>query len=58
MANGKRKAAPADGQRIGLDEAREIQYWTYVLCCTEEELRRAVESVGMSVNDVKKYFYA
>jgi hypothetical protein len=59
MAHRTQKPKSADApQRIGLNEEREIRYWTQCLSCTEEELRRAVESVGMSAYDVKKYFYA
>jgi hypothetical protein len=57
MANSTQKLRAAEGPRIGLSQ-QEIRYWTLTLCCTEDELRRAVESVGLSVFDVKKYFYA
>jgi hypothetical protein len=40
------KRGPADRMRINVNEAWEVRYWTAELGCSEEQLRRAVESVG------------
>lgn len=42
--------------RIDLYESREVvRYWTIALCCTEAELRTAVNAVGVSAEDVRRY---
>lgn len=41
-------------QRINIDEAQEVQYWAERLCCTEEELRQAVITAGVSVMSVQQ----
>jgi hypothetical protein len=41
--------------RIDLHESREVaRYWTTELCCTEAELRAAVEEVGVSSEQVRR----
>ena len=44
-----------DRKMISLEQEHEVRYWTEVLGCTEEELRRAVAHVGNSVQDVRDY---
>lgn len=44
-----------DRKMISLEQEHEVRYWTEVLGCTEEELRRAVTHVGDSAQDVRDY---
>jgi len=44
-----------DRSLISLQQEHEVRYWTDVLGCTEEELRRAVAHVGDSAQDVRDY---
>lgn len=55
-ALGVRTKATLDRKLIVVDQEHEVRYWTYVLGCTEEELRRAVADVGNSVQEVRAYF--
>jgi Protein of unknown function (DUF3606) len=42
--------------RIDLHESREVvRYWTTELCCTEAQLRAAVDEVGISSEDVRRH---
>jgi hypothetical protein len=41
-------------QRIDLDDAYQVRYWTSELVVTEQELRKAVELVGTDVADVRR----
>jgi hypothetical protein len=41
-------------ERINLDEERDVRYWTERLCCTEDELRKAVIAAGLSVRSVQQ----
>lgn len=50
------KTAALDRKLIDIDQAHEVRHWTYILGCTEEELRRAVSDVGNSAQEVRAYF--
>lgn len=54
MADGGYTRESENQQRINLDEEREIRYWTDRLCCTEDELRKAVIVAGVSVRSVQQ----
>jgi hypothetical protein len=43
----------ADRLRINVNEHHEVLYWTEALECTEEELRAAVDAVGVMATDVR-----
>lgn len=43
-----------DRKRIALGEEREVRYWTERFGVSEDELHRAVEQVGNSVDEVEK----
>ncbi len=47
--------APADAQKVNVYEPWEELYWGEKLRCTTEQLRAAVDAVGVSVADVKAY---
>ena len=42
--------------RVDLNESREVvRYWTTALRCTEAELRRAVDEVGVNADDIRRH---
>ena len=46
---------PADPNRVNVYEPWEELYWGEKLRCTSEQLRAAVDAVGMSVVDVRAH---
>ena len=46
---------PADRNCVNIDEPWEERYWGDRLACTGEQLRAAVDAVGVMVVDVKAY---
>lgn len=46
---------PKQGLHVDLKQDWEIHLWTRHFGCTEQELRRAVESVGTSAVDVRAW---
>ena len=55
MADDTSKRGPADRTRINVNEAWELSYWTKELDCTADQLRTAVNAVGVMVADVRRY---
>lgn len=55
MPDDKKKLGPLDGERIDINDRGEVAYWTEELGCSEEKLKEAVETVGTSVEKVRKY---
>lgn len=55
MADDLKNRGVQDRIRINVHEEHEVRYWTQELRVTPEELKRAVETVGVMVADVKKY---
>ncbi len=55
MADKLDERGPQDRSRIDLNEERDVRYWCDKLNCRPDELRVAVNAVGVSVNDVKIY---
>jgi hypothetical protein len=49
------KLGPHDRSRINLDEEYEIRYWMQELGVTEEELRHAVHTAGVLIDDVREH---
>jgi hypothetical protein len=47
--------SPLDPQKVNVYEPWEELYWGDRLRCTTEQLRAAVDAVGMSLADVKGY---
>lgn len=45
---------PLNRTRINIDEDQDVRYWAERLCCTEEELRHAVITAGVSVMSVQQ----
>jgi len=54
MADDSTKRGPRDRTRIDLDEEYEVRYWMQELGVTEEELRHAVHTAGVMIDDVRE----
>lgn len=55
MADDLTKRGPRDRERVNVNEAHEIRYWTGRFSCTEAQLRAAVKAVGVMAKDVEAY---
>ena len=55
MADNPNLRGQGDRQRIDVNQAHELRYWTKELNCTETELRDAVRMVGVMVDRVKAH---
>lgn len=55
MADDLTNRGPTDRSRINIHEAWEVRYWCNELGVTEQQLRDAVQAVGVSVAAVRKY---
>ena len=53
MSDDRSVRGPQDRSRINTEQDYEVRYWTEELNVSEEELRRAVQSVGASVDRVR-----
>lgn len=53
MSDNKTNRGPADGKRINVNEDYEVRYWTKELGISEEQLRAAVQRVGVMADDVR-----
>jgi hypothetical protein len=47
--------APRDPNRIGMDEAWEVQWWSVKFAVTEDQLRKAVAAVGPTPAEVERH---
>jgi Protein of unknown function (DUF3606) len=45
----------SDALRIDLAELRDARFWSHEFDCTVDELREAVEEVGVVSGEVRKY---
>lgn len=54
MADDKSDRGPADRQRVNVNQEHEVRYWCKAFGCTEEELRQAVQRVGVMADDVRR----
>lgn len=55
MSDDLSKKRPQDSSKISLTESWEINYWCKELGISEDELRKAVKTVGHSAAAVRKY---
>jgi hypothetical protein len=55
MADDTSRRAPPDPSRINVNQDWELRYWLKELGVSEEELRRAVQTAGVMVKDVRKH---
>ena len=45
-----------DWSKVNIDENYEVEYWSNKFGIKPEQLRKAVETVGISSTDLEKYF--
>ena len=55
MPDNLRRTGPEDPTKINLHQSYEVTYWCTKFRCTKEQLRDAVDAVGVSVRKVKQY---
>lgn len=55
MADDLRKRGPEDRIRVNVNEDHEVRYWCDKFACTEQDLRAAVEEVGVMATDVQRH---
>ena len=55
MGDSKEMRDGRDRSRINVEEDYELQYWSEQFGVTQNELKSAVESVGVDVKDVEEY---
>ena len=51
----KQNVGSPDRDRINVNEAYELQYWSEKFKVSHEELKAAVKAAGTSVKDVEQY---
>jgi len=56
MADDRTKKGPQDSSKINVNEEYELIYWTKRFGVSEQELKRAVSTAGVSVAAVEEYF--
>lgn len=54
MSDNLNNRGPADRSRVNVNEAYEARYWANKWGVSEEELRAAVERVGVMADDVER----
>ncbi len=54
MPDNKNITGPQDASRINIHEVYEVAYWTHKFGCTTEELKAAVNQVGVSASAVEQ----
>ena len=54
MSDNLQDRGSPDRKLISLGEAHEVRYWTEKFGVSEDELRRAVQQVGNSAEDIGK----
>ncbi|MFJ3465882.1 DUF3606 domain-containing protein [Achromobacter spanius] len=55
MSDDLKQRGPQDRSRINVNESHELRYWTKELGVSEEQLRAAVQAVGVSVAAVRDH---
>lgn len=55
MTDNLKERGPQDRTRIDVNEEWELRYWCAKFNCTPDELREAVDAIGVSVSDVELY---
>ena len=55
MSDNLQDRGPADRARVNVHEAHELRYWTKHFNCTPEQLKAAVNKVGVMTTDVTKH---
>jgi len=55
MPDDPNKRGPPDSRRVNIHEEHELDYWTKEFGVSKEELIKAVDAVGTSAEEVRKY---
>jgi hypothetical protein len=55
MSDDRTQRGPQDAARINVHESWELDYWTKELGVTKEELKAAVQQVGVMAKDVRSH---
>lgn len=55
MSDNLEQRGPQDRSRINVNEPWELRYWTKELGLSEDELRDAVKTAGVSVDAVRRH---
>ena len=55
MADDTSNRSGQDRSRINTSQEHEVRYWTKALGVSEEELKKAVQSVGNSADKVREH---
>ncbi|WP_063589406.1 DUF3606 domain-containing protein [Achromobacter ruhlandii] len=55
MSDDLKNRGAQDRSRINVNEAHELRYWTRELNVSEEQLRKAVQAVGVSATAVREH---
>jgi hypothetical protein len=55
MGDNAKARNPQDSSRININQDYEVRYWTKALGVSEDELRNAVNSVGVSAEKVREF---
>jgi hypothetical protein len=55
MPDDKTKTRPQDAQRVNLQEPYELRAWCRKFGCSEEQLKQAVDAVGVMATDVEAW---
>lgn len=54
MSDNKSKIGQQDRDRVNVNESYELQYWSEKFNVAPEELRSAVDKVGVMVKDIEQ----
>lgn len=54
MSDDKTKRGPQDAMRINVREDYEVRYWSSTFGVSPDKLKKAVEKVGVMVDDVRR----
>lgn len=55
MSDDLSKKRPQDATKVNVHESWELEYWSKKFGVTKEQLKKAVEAVGVSAEAVKKH---
>lgn len=55
MADDLSNRGPQDRARVNVNEDWEVRYWTKEFACTEAQLKKAVDAVGVMADKVRAY---
>jgi Protein of unknown function (DUF3606) len=55
MADDLKKTGKQDDERINVEQEHELGYWAEKLGVSREQLRKAVQSAGPMVKDIRRH---